>query len=158
MTKYKYAMNDFQEHAINPRLSFSRWPNTHCFSHLLICLSKACEVAPIKNMTNIVGAVSTFFSCSAKCTDKLKYFIIIYKYFIDTVLSDECSTTNEKTLWNSLGYQHDSHLSFKELYIYTVATLEDLEYHDSNPETSNNASLYVSATTKVTFLFLLKWL
>jgi len=35
---------------------------THCFSHSLnLCLSKACEVVSIKNMTSIVGAVSSFF-------------------------------------------------------------------------------------------------
>ncbi|XP_060863640.1 zinc finger MYM-type protein 1-like [Metopolophium dirhodum] len=123
----------------------------HCFSHSFnLCLSKACEVASIKNMTCIVGAVSSFFSCSAKRTDKLKYFM-------DTGLSNESSTTNKKTKLKKLCEtrrvdRHDCLISFKELYIYTVATLEDLEFYDSNPETSSKASLYVSAITKSDFL------
>lgn len=128
---------------------------THCFSHSLnLCLSKACEVVSIKNMTTIVGTVSTFFSCSAKRTDTLKYFI-------DTGLSDEGSTTNKKTKLKKLCEtrwvdRHDSLITFKELYIYTVTTLEYLEYHDSNPETSSKASLYVSAITKSDFLVALE--
>lgn len=79
------------------------------------------------------------------------------KYFIDTSFSNESSTTNKKTKLKKLCEtrwvdRHDSLISFKELYIYTVATLEHLEHHDSNPETSSKASLYVSAITKSDFL------
>jgi len=44
--------------------------------------------------------------------------------------------------------RHNSLILFKELYIYTVVTLNDLEYHDSNPDTSSKTSLYVCAITK----------
>lgn len=95
-----------------------------------------------------------FFSCSAKRTDKLKYFI-------DTGLSNDSSTTNKKTKLKKLCEirwinRHDSLISFKELYIYTIATLNNLEYHDSNLETSSKASLYVSAITKSDFLMSLE--
>ncbi|KAF0745937.1 zinc finger MYM-type protein 1-like [Aphis craccivora] len=92
--------------------------------------------------------------CFTKRTDKLKYFI-------DTGLSNDSSTTNKKTKLKKLCEirwinRHDSLISFKELYIYTVATLNNLEYHDSNLETSSKASLYVSAITKNDFLISLE--
>lgn len=123
---------------------------THCFNHSLnLCLSKSCGVTPIQNMSSIVGAVSTFFSLSAKRTERLKHFI-------NTGVPNENNNLSRKTKLKKLAEtrwvdRHDSLITFKELYIYIVRTLEDLQ-HDSNPETSSKSLLYVSAITKSDFL------
>lgn len=124
---------------------------THCFSHSLnLCLSKACEVSSIKNMNGIIGTIATFFSYSAKRMDKLKHFI-------DTGNSNKSDHNTKKTKLKKLCEtrwidRHDSLITFKELYIYIISTLEHLEKYDTNPETSTKASLYVSAITKSDFL------
>lgn len=62
---------------------------THCLSHCLnLCLSKACNVPAIKNMMGTIQSVSSFFSNSAKRTEKLK----------SVIESTEISESNESSL------------------------------------------------------------
>lgn len=124
---------------------------THCFSHSLnLCLSKACEVSAIKNMNGIIGTICTFFSSSSKRTEKLKY-IIETTLDVNTVKKKKLKQLCQ-TRWVD---RHDAILTFKELYIYIVSTLEDLK-HDTNTETSTKATLYGSAITKPDFIIALE--
>ena len=49
---------------------------THCFSHSLsLCVAKACDVVPIRNMVGTVTSISWFLNGSAKRVAVLKEII-----------------------------------------------------------------------------------
>jgi len=80
-------------------------------------------------MMGIIGTICTFFSSSSKRIEKLKYSI-------ETTL--DVNTVKKKKLKQLCQIRwverHDAILTFKELYIYIISTLEDLE-HDTIIET-----------------------
>uniref|UniRef100_A0A2S2R1F9 Zinc finger MYM-type protein 1 n=1 Tax=Sipha flava TaxID=143950 RepID=A0A2S2R1F9_9HEMI len=123
---------------------------THCFSHSLnLCISKACEVSSIKQMMGIIGAVASFFPASAKRADKLKSII---ESEIPNTESNKQRKTKLKTLCEARWVErHDSLMTFKELYIFILNALEELQ-HDTNTETSSKALLYLISITKSEFL------
>jgi len=123
---------------------------THCFSHSLnLCITKACEVSSIKHMMGVIGAVASFFSASAKRADKLKSVI---ESEISNTESNKQRKTKLKTLCETRWVErHDSLMTFKELYVFILNALEELQ-HDSNTETSSKALLYLNSITKSEFL------
>jgi len=122
---------------------------SHCFSHSLnLCITKACEVFSIKQMMGVIGAVAFFFSASEKA-DKLKSVI---KSEIANTESNKQRKTKLKTLCETRWVErHDSLMTFKELYIFILNALEELQ-HDTNTEISSKALLYLNSITKSEFL------
>lgn len=121
---------------------------THCFSHSLnLCITKACELSSIKNMMGVVGTIASFFSASARRTDKLKSVI-------ESEIS--CTESSRKTKLKKMCEtrwveRHDCLMTFKELYVFILNALEELQ-HDTNTETSSKALLYLNSITKSEFL------
>jgi len=98
-------------------------------------------------MMGVIGAVASFFSISAKRVDKLK-----------SVIDSEISESNKqrktklKTLCVTCWVErHDSLMKFKELFVFILNALEELQ-HDTNTETSSKALLYLNSITKSEFL------
>jgi hypothetical protein len=75
-------------------------------------------------MNGIVGSICTFFSSSSKRTEKLKYIIVIFDTTLD-VNAVKKKKLNKLCLTRWVE-RHNAILTFKELYIYIVSTLEDL--------------------------------
>jgi len=130
---------------------------THCLSHCLnLCLSKACNVPAIKNMMGTIQSVSSFFSNSAKRTEKLK----------SVIESTEISESNESSLIKKKKLKticetrwverHTALMTFKELYVYIVTALEEIKCGDSSRETSSLATMLECAITKSEFLVALE--
>jgi len=99
-------------------------------------------VSSIKHMMGVIGAVASFFSASAKRADKLK-----------SVIESEISESNKqrktklKTLCETRWVErHDSLMTFKELYVFILNALEELQ-HDTNTETSSKVLLYLNSIT-----------
>lgn len=123
---------------------------THCFSHSLnLCITKACEVSSIKHMMGVIGTIASFFSASAKRADKLKSII---ESEISNSESNKQRKAKLKTLCETRWVErHDSLMTFKELYVFILNALEELQ-HDTNTETSSKALLYLNSIIKSEFL------
>uniref|UniRef100_A0A2H8TJM5 Repressor of the inhibitor of the protein kinase n=1 Tax=Melanaphis sacchari TaxID=742174 RepID=A0A2H8TJM5_9HEMI len=109
---------------------------TNCFSYSFnLCITKACEVSSIKNIV--------------KRAEKLKSII-------ESEISNSESNKQRKTKLKKLCEtrwveRHDSLMTFKELYVFILNALEELQ-HDTKTETSNKALLYLNCITKSEFL------
>lgn len=73
-------------------------------------------------MNGIICTIATFFSNSAKRIDKLKHYI-------DAGNSNKSDHNTKKTKLKKVCEtrwvdRHDSLITFKELYIYIISTLE----------------------------------
>jgi len=100
-------------------------------------------------MMGVIGAVASFFSASAKRADKLKSVV---ESEIANTESNKQRKTKPKTLCETRWVErHDSLMTFKELYIFILNALEELQ-HDTDTETSSKALLYLNSITKSEFL------
>lgn len=102
-------------------------------------------------MNGIIGTIYTLFSSSSRRSEKLKH-IIQTTSFDKTLEVNEVKKKKLKKIMRA--EQLDALLTFKELYVYIVSTLKDLE-NDTNRETSTKATLYSSTITKPDFLIAL---
>lgn len=124
---------------------------THCFNHKLnLCISKACEIQAIRNMVGIVGSISVFLSTYAKRTNIM----------LDIISKDDSVPAPKKKKLKALCAtrwveQHDSIITFRELYSYITNALEELEQMPDS-ETACKAVAFSASIKQSEFLISLE--
>lgn len=123
---------------------------THCFNHSLnLCVSKACEIAAVKNMVGIVASISAFLSGSAKRV------LLLREIISQSNVSDQRKTKLKALCETRWVERHDCFQTFDNLLLYIAESLETLE-RDKDDKVSSKAAAYSAAIRRSDFLIALK--
>jgi hypothetical protein len=124
---------------------------THCFNHALsLCVGKACDVVPVRNMVGIVITISWFLHGSAKRVNMLSEIIS---------RADNVAEYKKKKLKGLCETRwverHECFQTFDDLLIFIAECLEILE-NDRDRNVSSKAAGYSAAIKRSDFLVALK--